>query len=155
MEAESKGTYFNDFIKDLYPYEEVAQGRHPAAMDAGEILAFVLDRIARISRRPLMYGGNAEGVGLILHYDFELWAEIVGRRDEYESARIEVHKGAEAGAASFSSRYREDHPEASEDEVAGHVVHQWMSIAERCGLDVPPITDEAPRDQSLPDRETP
>lgn len=52
MEAESKGTYFNDFIKDMYSYEEVVEGRYPAVLDAGQILAFVLDRIAQVGRRP-------------------------------------------------------------------------------------------------------
>jgi hypothetical protein len=146
MEAESKGAYFNDFIRDLYPFEEVAEGRYPAVIDAGQILAFVLDRIAQVGRRPLMYGGNAEEVNLLFYAYFDLWAEIVGRRDEYDSARFAVYEEAEAGSASFAIRYREGHPGDAENEVTDHVVRQWMTIAERCGLDVPPIPDDASQD---------
>jgi hypothetical protein len=157
MAAESKGNYFNDHVKDMYPYEEVevVDSRYPAARDADHILRFILDRIAHIGKRPLMYGGNAAGVDLILACYLELWAEIVGLRDDYEAAAAKALAEAGAGSATFASHYRQGRPDAPEDEVASYVVQKWMAIAARCGLDVPPAIDETAQERSSPNRETP
>jgi hypothetical protein len=102
--------------------------------DARQITEFVEERIGHVFRRPLMYGGTAEAVDLILHHDHELWSVIHGREDEFREVSAAIHLAEGCGSASFAHHFRTGHPAASEDEVACHVVSLWRKIGERLGL---------------------
>ena len=75
-----------------------------------EMGAFVWDRIDQIHDRPLMYGGTAEGVDLILHYYHEIIAVIHDLEDEYQEISTITHQQEGCGSANFAVHYRRDRP---------------------------------------------
>jgi hypothetical protein len=101
-----------------------------------EIVAYVARRIGYMYyHRPIMYGGNAEGVDLLLYTYHEFWSEIVGRFDEFREVYWKVGEEEDCGAATFSTRYSMDHPDASDDDNVRYTVAQWRKVSDR--LDVP------------------
>lgn len=102
-----------------------------------EIADFILHRIGHIYFRPMMYGGTADGVELLLHNYHELWAEIFEKRNEYEEARYKIQKRQNCGALGFASKYRELHPDAGQDAVSEYVVKNWRKISKELGLLIP------------------
>ena len=102
-----------------------------------QIVEFVLLRIGHIYHRPLMFGGSAEGVDLILNYYHEILAEIFEKQDEYRSINRSVHSDQNCGSATFAFRYRANHKSSNEKEISEYVVSQWMIISERLGLQIP------------------
>ena len=102
--------------------------------DGRQIAEFVEERIGRVFRRPLMYGGTPECVDTILHHDQELWAVAHGREGDFQDVSTALHLSEGCGSASFAHRYRSRHPAASDDEVACYVVSMWRTIGERLGL---------------------
>jgi hypothetical protein len=103
---------------------------------AEQILEFVIDRIAHIYSRPLMYGGTPEGVDLILDYYHELWAEIVDLRQNFIESTESVHRKEKCGSKSFSYRFREKRPKANNDEISKYVVNQWKKIDRLLGIPI-------------------
>jgi hypothetical protein len=96
-----------------------------------DILDFVSSRIHQIYERPLMYGGTALGVDLILHCYNELWAEAGDKSEDYESLYIQAHQEQGCGSANFSTKFLQKFPRASELEVASYVIQQWKEIRKR------------------------
>ena len=102
-----------------------------------QIEEFILQRISNIYHRPLMYGGSAEGVDLILHYYHEIWAQIFEKQEEYFAISRDVHNKQNCGAANFSFRCRSRNKCADEGEIAKYVVSQWAVISKKLGLQLP------------------
>ena len=102
--------------------------------DAQQIAGFLSARIGRIYERPLMYGGTAAGVDLILHSYHELWAMIHGRDEEYREISDAIHAAEGCGSADFAFHYRRAAPHAPEEEVARYSVEQWSKLSDRLGL---------------------
>jgi hypothetical protein len=102
-----------------------------------QIIAYLAERIGYIyyHPRPLMYGGTAEGVDLLLWTYHELWAEVVRKYDEFQDVRRNVLDEADCQAAGFPTRYLWDHPTATQEEIAEFVRRHWRMISDR--LDVP------------------
>lgn len=105
-----------------------------ATRDVPSILTFIVERIDAIYETPLAFGNASECVEIVLHYYHELWAEILGRFDAYDSIRQEVHELAHCKTTLFSTRYRLKHPHCSEREVANYAVGEWKKISTRLGL---------------------
>src|SRR5438067_1422314 len=104
---------------------------------AEEVLAYVVDRIGHVYRRPLMYGDNADGVDLLLFAYHDLWAEIVGRQSDLGSARYELASKRGHCAMSPSTYFRREVPggdRATEAEAAAYVVDYWALMDEALGL---------------------
>lgn len=106
--------------------------------DAGQVLRFVLDRIAQIYQRPLMYGGTPESVDNLLYYYHELWAEILERREEFESVyRGELEREG-CGNMHFAGHYRHRRrPGAEDGEATDFVVRRWLKVSGRLGIALP------------------
>ena len=103
-----------------------------------EVVQFIAHRIGYIyHHQPLMYGGTADGVDLILHYYHELWAEIVERTDDYFNTCFEIHRQEDCNSHNFASRYRVAHPDATELGAAEYVVSQWRRISDLLGVPIP------------------
>jgi hypothetical protein len=99
-----------------------------------QIVAIVEDRIGHIYARPLMYGGTAQGVDLILHNYHELWAMIVDRQDDYQTIRMDSYGEEGCGSANLATHYHRDRPRASDQETVRHVVDRWNKISDRLDL---------------------
>ena len=99
-----------------------------------ELLA---ERIGHVYFRPLMYGGSAEGVELILDCYHGMWADLHERREEYQALMVHEASSRRCGAASFSWGYKERHPGAPEAEVSEYIVSVWGGISRRLGVPVP------------------
>lgn len=95
---------------------------------------FVEKRIRHIYRRPLMYGGTAEGVDLLLHYYHELWAEINQREDDFEKATSVQRSKDGCGSLGFTFHYRRNRPDAQDEETVKYVVEQWQMISAMLSL---------------------
>jgi hypothetical protein len=102
-----------------------------------QIVDFIVERIGHIYFRPLMYGGSASGVDTILHYYHELWSIIFDEYDNYQSIRNSIEAKLGCGSANFSTKYKMEHSNATEKEVAFFAVDQWMLISEKLGILVP------------------
>ena len=102
-----------------------------------EIVAFIVERIGHIYFRPLMYGGSASGVDTILHYYHELWSKIFDKYHQYQSIRNSIEEKLGCGSANFSTKYKMEHSNATENEVAFFSVDQWMLISDKLGVPVP------------------
>jgi hypothetical protein len=86
---------------------------------------------------PLMYGGTAEGVDLLLRAHHELWSEIVERQEEFQKVLREVHEEEDCQAAGFPTRYLWDHPSANQNEIAAYVTLQWRKVSDQLGVPIP------------------
>jgi hypothetical protein len=104
--------------------------------DAQEIYHHAVDRIGEVysSERPLNYGGNAMGVELTLRIYHDLWAYIMERGDDLRYELIRVIEQEQCSAASFSTRYRWEHPNASEGDTAQYVISQWKKVSLALGI---------------------
>ncbi len=106
--------------------------------DSQEIEAILALKIGYMYyHRPLMYGGTADGVDLLLHTYHEIWSEIEGRHDEFRNTWWRVLEEEECGSANFSTRYRMNHPEASDEEIVSYAVDQWRKVSTRLGVPIP------------------
>ena len=83
-----------------------------------------------------MYGGTAAGVDLLLLTLHQVWAAIVERSQELGDTEHQVHEEEHCGVANFSTRYRMNHPEASDEEVARYVVKCWRVVSDRLGVPI-------------------
>jgi len=96
-----------------------------------EIIEYIALRIGYVYyHRPLMYGGDGEGVDLLLHTYHTIWSEIVERHAEFQATCLKVSAEEKCGAANFATRYKMNHPQESEQEIAAYVVQQWRKISD-------------------------
>ena len=95
-----------------------------------QILEYLSNRIGHIYFRPLMYGSSPDSVDQILYYYHELWSDILERFDEFRECSQKVHKEQQCGSLDFSTRFKENHPGATDVEIVKYVVTQWMKISE-------------------------
>lgn len=102
-----------------------------------QVIDFLTSKIGHVYARPLMYGGTAEGVDNILHVYHELWADIMERRDDYDSIRYRVYSEQECGSAGFATRYQLNHSISTQTEIAKYVVDQWKKVSELLGVPIP------------------
>jgi hypothetical protein len=109
----------------------------PTMMTVPEIVAFVEDRIGHIYRRPRMYGGNPEGVDLILHDYHELWATIHEKYEEHHQIITDFYGSEGCQAMNFATYYTSENPMASEQETSRYVVEQWKRLDVLLGLAIP------------------
>lgn len=75
--------------------------RRYAMRHADDIRRFIIERLGFIDDRPMMYGGSAEGVDLIIHNYHELLSFIEGCHERYRAAERDVHA---QGPASHQNR---------------------------------------------------
>jgi hypothetical protein len=98
---------------------------------AAEVVDLIVQRFGDILSRPLMYGGTAAGVDNLLWQLVLLWSEALGRRERFYSVVMASAEDAGRGSESVSSYFKRNHPEASEGEIAEHVVSSWKQLAEQ------------------------
>jgi hypothetical protein len=101
-----------------------------------EFLDILALRLGDLYQCPLMYGGSAEGVEVLLHTYHSLWAEIFDRSDEFLQIWHAVAAEQNCGAASFPIHYARSHPQASEQEVVSYVLEQWHSVGLRLNIPI-------------------
>lgn len=106
-----------------------------------EIAQHLVQHIGHIFKRPLMYGGNAAGVDLILDENLALWAFVVGRDRDFLQVRNAELQNQECGSANFSTRYQMKHPSATDQENVEYVVRCWQSVVR--ALDLTPTSMHA------------
>lgn len=102
-----------------------------------EIIDFILERIGQMSRRPHMYGGNAEGVDLCYGNYLELWAFATDNASRMHEVTDAAQDAADCGAMGFPHAYRKHHPGASDKAAIKFVVQQWLGIMKELGVPVP------------------
>jgi hypothetical protein len=101
-----------------------------------EIAEFIALRIGHVYFRPLMYGGTATEVDLLLYHLHEIWAEIVELPEKFRTTLQASLSDENCGASSFDCCYRKQHPRANEDDIVAYVIDQWRQISNRIGLPV-------------------
>jgi hypothetical protein len=96
--------------------------------------------------RPLMYGGSADGVDVILHLLHSIWAYAVDRESEFEREWRSEMEREDCDSANFAFRYKMKHPNASEAEIASYVVEHWKRISLVLSVPIPHarLRDEFP-----------
>jgi len=102
-----------------------------------EIVSFIASRIGHIYFRPLMYGGTAFGVDILLYQCHEFWAESMECRPSFSEIFHDVSNEQDCGAAGFAFHYLRMNPNSSEEEQVMYIVQQWQKISERLGVPVP------------------
>lgn len=102
-----------------------------------QIIQFILQRIGHIYFRPLMYGGTAEGVELLLHYYHELWAETFEKQEEYKQIRDRIYRQEDCGSGSLIRRFQEIRKNADGQSTSEYVVKHWRNISKELMLPVP------------------
>lgn len=102
-----------------------------------QIIDFIEERIGHIYFRPWMYGGDSSGTDMLLHYYHELWAEIYNRHDDYEKIRRNMEQEQGCGSANFSTRFKVNNPDLSDEKVTDYVVDQWKKISEQMNIQIP------------------
>ena len=110
-------------------------------LSSDQILQIVLRDISLVYDRPLMFGGDANGVECVLWTYHRLLAEIVERNDEYESIRDTQHSECGCQANSFSGHFRANiRKGCSEIEAVRYSVEQWQAIDKKLGLVIPKLS---------------
>ncbi len=102
-----------------------------------QVSEFIERRLGYVLMRPLMYGGNAEAVEMLLHSYIELWSQLNERYEDYDAARSARASALNANAMGFVGLYRRKHPKASELAAANYVALQYKKIIEQLQLPVP------------------
>src|ERR1051325_5632335 len=105
-----------------------------SATQISDSIAF---KIGDVYLRPLIHGGTAEGVDLVLFCYHGIWAEIHGLEDELRTARFAVSEHQKLGSMSFAKRYKRRYPKAREQKAAAYVTSQWRRISEMIGVPIP------------------
>jgi len=111
--------------------------KKPAMTTVGQVVEFVEERIVFAYQRPDMAGGSAEGLDLVLLNDHQLWAVILGREDEFHRIQSKVCLEVGCGTMGFATFFRREKPNASEQELCGHVIAQWKRIDQRLNMPSP------------------
>ncbi len=94
------------------------------------------ERIGHVYFRPLMYGGNASEVELIISLYHSVWAELLDQEDKLSDSIQRVMQERKCGAFSFVRRYKYNNPNATEQELADYAVLQWVKISDRVKLPI-------------------
>ncbi len=94
-------------------------------------------RIGHIYFRPLMYGGTAKGVALVLDVYHELWADLTGQEKIYESLCRSALSDEILAEIGFDLRDKMYDPSMSEVEKAAYTVAHWRRISKRLKIPVP------------------
>ena len=102
-----------------------------------QILEYLAEEIGRIYFRPLMYGGSAAGVDLLLSNYHELWVFITEQVEEYNMLCKINYKRENCGSAGFATAHRIENPHLEEHEIAFYVVDQWEKISKSMDIPVP------------------
>ena len=102
-----------------------------------EIVSFIASRIGHIYFRPLMYGGTAFGVNLLLYQCHEFWAESMECRSRFSEIFQHVNDEEDCGSAGFAFHYLRMNPNSSEEEQITYIVQQWKKVSERLGIPIP------------------
>jgi hypothetical protein len=104
-----------------------------------EIVAYLSYCIGKIyyHDRPIVYGGTAAGVELLMYMYHDIWAHAENRSDQFEQAWRAALKREDCGTLNFSGRYSLDHPEADCDEIADYVLKHWWTITKALGIPIP------------------
>jgi hypothetical protein len=106
------------------------------------IVEHVLKQIGYIYfHRPLLYGLTGTGVSVSIHNYHRIWAFIVGREDDLRDAYDKQIQEEGCGSADFATCYRLRNPDASEEEIANYVVHQWIKISDRVKIPIPQLEE--------------
>jgi hypothetical protein len=104
-------------------------------LNSDKILQVVLRDLSLVYDRPLMFGGDANGVEVVLWTYHHLLAEIVERNEEYVSIRDAQHSECGCQANSFSGHFRANiRKGCSEIEAVRYPVEQWQVIDKKLGL---------------------
>ncbi len=102
-----------------------------------EVVEHLAYRIALIYYdNPFTYGGYAEGVNRLLETYHEVWAEIVGRYEEFRDCCSKLWEEDECGANHFAGCYLAKHPDADDEDVTEYVVQQWKKVSDRLGVPI-------------------
>jgi len=101
------------------------------------ILEYLAEEIGHVYFRPLMSGGSAAGVDLLLSNYHQLWAFITEQVEEFGIVSMKLHKRENCGAASFAKAYKIKKPHSEEYEIAFYVVDQWQKISNSMDIPVP------------------
>jgi hypothetical protein len=110
------------------------EDRKDTVRNAQEIAEFIAKRLGHIYERPLMYGGTAKGVDVLLSCYHELWAQVHQLEDEYQDIRLARYAKEGCGSAGFPFHYHRKRPDAPDEETAAYVVEQWKKISTMLGV---------------------
>jgi hypothetical protein len=102
-----------------------------------QIFDHILETIGHIYFRPLMYGGTAQGVDLLLYHYHGLWAFITDQHEQFVEQSIQYHIEQDCDSASFATHYTLENPNATEQEIAAYVVKQWQELGKRLRVPIP------------------
>jgi hypothetical protein len=96
-----------------------------------DIIHSLAHRIGRIyyHPRPLVYAGTAQELDRLLYLYHELWSEIVERENDF--------RHQQSNSLGFAIPYADEHPEATEEQIAQEVVRQWSAISGRLEVPLP------------------
>ncbi len=103
-------------------------------LSAEKIISNIVDRIARVYERPLMFGGSAAGVEVLLLSLHETLAMCEDREDEFWQAFHSLHESEGHQAMNCSTFHSQQEPLASEAAIAAHVIEFFKRLNEELGL---------------------
>lgn len=89
-----------------------------------QIAETYVERIGHVYFRPLIYGGDGHGIELLLSLYHSFWAELLDQEDNLSDSIKTVMEEQKCGAFSFVRRYKYNHPNATEEELADYAVLQ-------------------------------
>jgi len=107
-----------------------------------QMLAEISTTIAHMHHRITMYvpstngpgaGDTIDGMFWIAH---RFWASLQERGDEFRTAVRVVRRRHECGSQGFPDAFRENNPDALEEEVARAVMSYWVEIDAELGIDI-------------------
>lgn len=97
-----------------------------------EIATKVAEVIRAIYLRPLMYARHPDVERTLMHYHW-FWAVTHDCDDEWQSiwSQAYVHEHANAG---IWSRFKDNHPDATDDEALGYTLSVWRNLSVALGV---------------------
>jgi hypothetical protein len=101
-----------------------------------EIVEKLIAHLRGLYERPLMFGGTAEGVELLLDSLHWTWAMCHEREADYERALADLHYEAGHQAMNCFGYYAHKYPHPTEEAKVAHVVSCFRRLEGTLGLDV-------------------
>jgi hypothetical protein len=107
---------------------------------AEQIIEDVVQTIAHVYERPVMYAGglgepgSADRLEVTLWHLHIVWARAFGRDDELVRVRDDARRAVKCGNFGHLDGYRMRHPGSDPKEQSEFVLAQWRGISTRMGL---------------------
>ncbi|HWL08426.1 MAG TPA: VOC family protein [Planctomicrobium sp.] len=118
-------------------YVELAENRESDHGTDQRLANWIVQAINNIYTRPFMYVGTSReshALDCVLHMMHATWAEAACQQSQYTEAQVQISAEEGWNAIQWGDWYRNQHPDALDDNVLEYTLSCWKRISSRLGI---------------------